>query len=266
MARKAGTFCVICGKSKRDNEFISHKNNLFDSKFSICRDCANEKANFDDIDSIIAMCELANLPYRQEIVEKLIRDDKEPDFGKYLRRLAPNNKFNSFKDSSFNDNAQSDNASTIKSKEEIEQRWGEGYTHEKYKFFEKQLAGLTEIKPPTTSLEYERYIQNIKLKDVLNEALQAGDSKAIPQLRKSYNDDLKELGFDSVLNAKDDSGESLGQKIQKFEMKSPIPDRGEFNDVSGISKYIAKWFVIPLKRTFGVANEEEVSSLYDTKD
>ena len=123
-----------------------------------------------------------------------------------------------------------------------------------------------DIKPPTTSLEYERYIQNVKLKDVLNDALQSGDSKAIPQLRKSYNDDLKELGFDVILNAQDESGETFGQKIKKLELAGPIINKDEFDDVSKISKYIRKWFVIPLKRTFGQASEVEVASLYETNE
>ena len=101
---------------------------------------------------------------------------------------------------------------------------------------------------------------------MLNKALHDGDFKAITQLRKSYNDDLKELGFDSVLNAKDDSGESLGQRIQKWETTKPVPDREEFEDASGIMKYILKWFIIPMRRNLGMADEKEVESLYDDTD
>lgn len=266
MQKKKNKVCIICGQEKRDDEFIKHKNNLLGEDFSICRQCANENTDFSSNESIEDMCRLANLPYRQELINQL--RDKEADkadFGLYIRRLAPY-KYNDFSDSSFSDTGNVEEPDNFKVTDTIIQRWGTHYTADKYEFFEKQLQGLIDVKPPTTSLEYERYIQNVKLKDVLNDALQAGDSKAIPQLRKSYNDDLKELGFDVILNAQDNSGETFGQKIKKLELKGPIIKKDEFADVSKISKYIKKWFVIPMKRTFGLASEEEVQSLYDTKE
>lgn len=270
--------CIICGEEKRKNELIKHKNTLIGNGFSICRRCANKNTDFSKNESIAAMCRLTDLPFIESLVDKL-RDTGKfkngPDFGIYVRRLAPYKKLQHFCDSQFDsfnyyhnnveETEKADNEKT-NSDEELEQRWGRGYTLEKYDFFEKQLAGLMDIKPPTTSLEYERYIQNVKLKDVLNDALQAGDSKAIPQLRKSYNDDLKELGFDVILNAQDESGETFGQKIKKLELAGPIINKDEFDDVSKISKYIRKWFVIPMKRTFGQASEEEVASLYETNE
>lgn len=270
--------CIICGEEKRKNELIKHKNTLIGDGFSICRRCANENTDFSKNESIAAMCRLTDLPFIESLVDKLRDADKfknGPDFGIYVRRLAPYKKLQHFCDSQFdsfnyyhNNVEETEKADNEKpnSDEELEQRWGRGYNLEKYDFFEKQLAGLMDIKPPTTSLEYERYIQNVKLKDVLNDALQAGDSKAIPQLRKSYNDDLKELGFDVILNAQDESGETFGQKIKKLELAGPIINKDEFDDVSKISKYIRKWFVIPMKRTFGQASEEEVASLYETSE
>ncbi|WP_225414901.1 hypothetical protein [Limosilactobacillus reuteri] len=278
MPKKKNDICIICGKEKRKNELIKHRNTLLGESFSICRQCANENTDFSNNESIVDMCMLTNLPFSISLVEKLRHDAKlqgEPDFGAYVQRLAPYKKMKDFGDSEFGNydyyhnvdtEKQSAGNQTFKVTDKIEQRWGDRYSVDKYEFFEKQLQGLIDIKPPTTSLEYERYIQNVKLKDVLNEALQSGDSKAIPQLRKSYNDDLKELGFDVILNAQDDSGETFGQKVKKLELKGPIVEKDEFSDVSKISHYVKKWFVIPMKRTFGRATEEEVASLYDTKD
>ena len=255
--------CVICGKAKGTREGLKHKNEVINKKFTICKDCANKTANFNDQQAVIDVCQLTNIPYVHSIAQKLMSDNDKVDFGMYMRKLAPYKRYNTFADSEFLQETNSDDNIAVTDK--VVQRWGEGYDPEKYAYFEAALTGLMAIKAATTSLEVERYVQNVKLKDVLNEALQGGDYKAISQLRKAYNDDLKELGFDSVLNAKDDSGESLGQRIQKYETTRPIPDRAEFEDASQIKKYIEKWFIIPLKRTFGLANEKEVESLYDEK-
>lgn len=229
---------------------------------TICRECANA-ADLTNEEEMIAYCQLANIPYVKSLVIEVVKDNKNPNFGQYMKKLAPYKRYETFSDSIFAEEDELQNDGGLKITEDIVQKWGEGYDEEKYAYFEAALKGLMAIKAATTSLEVERYIQNVKLKDVLNEALHDGDFKAITQLRKAYNDDLKELGFDSVLNAKDDSGESLGQRIQKWETTKPIPDREEFEDASGIIKYIKKWFIIPLRRNFGMADEKEVSSLYE---
>lgn len=261
----AGKTCIICGESKRSNQILRHKNGLLNNKLTICKDCAN-KTDLSNEEEMIAMCQLTNIPYVKKLVVEVITENKKPSFGLYMRKLAPYKRYESFSDSEFDENEQT-SPETLKVTDSIIQRWGEGYDEEKYAYFEAALKGLMAIKAATTSLEVERYIQNVKLKDVLNEALRDGDYKAISQLRKAYNDDLNELGFDSVLNSKDDSGESLGQRIQKWETTKPVPDKEEFEDASGIMKYVKKWFITPLRRNFGMADEKEVASLYedDTK-
>lgn len=261
----AGKICIICGKEKRPNLFLKHRNKLIADGYSICKDCANKIADFNDREKLISMCQLTNLPYVETLVVDLLKNNRQVTFGMYVKRLAPYKRFEQFSDSEFSDSQDEnlDNVSDFDVTDEIIQRWGENYDKEKYAYFEAALRGLMAIKAATTSLEVERYVQNVKLKDVLNEALQSGNFKAITQLRKAYNDDLKELGFDSVLNSKDDSGESLGQRIQKWETTKPIPDREEFADASGIMAYIKKWFITPLRRNFGMANEKEVAQLYE---
>lgn len=254
--------CIICGKAKRANQFLKHKNTWLADDFTICRDCANEKADFTDEKSVIMMCQLANIPYVKTLVVEVMKENDHPTFGMYMRKIAPYKRYISFADSVFDSEEELVNE-TFKVTNEVQQRWGTEYDKEKYIYFDSALKGLNEIKPATTSLEMERYVQNVKLKDVLNEALKSGDFKAITQLRKSYNDDLKELGFDSVLNSKDNSSETIGQRIQKYEMIKPVPDREEYDDASGIKRYVEKWFIIPLKRTFGLADEKEVASLYE---
>lgn len=252
--------CIICGKEKRSNQLLKHKNLLLGDKFSICRDCANNVANFDDEDLVIEMAQLANIPFVKTIYLDVKRTSKNPTFGAYQKKLAPYKKFQQFSDSVFTtENAAED----LKITPELEQRWGKDYDEEEYAYFESSLQGLIAIKPATTAFEIQRYVANVKLKDALDQAFKDRDPKAITALRKAYSEDSKDLGFDAVLSGNDDSGKSLGQRIQNWELSEPVPDSDKYEDAAGLKKYIEKWFVIPMKRTFGVASEKEVESLYE---
>lgn len=254
----AGRICVICGKEKRSNQLLRHKNLLLDDKFSICRDCANEVADFDKEESVIEMAQLANLPFVKNLYIDVKRNSKNPDFGKYLKKLAPYKKFETFSDSVFT----TDNATeTVDITPELERRWGKDYTEEEYAYFESVLQGLMAIKPATTAFEIQRYVANVKLKDAFDTALKEGDPKAIAALRKAYSDDSKDLGFDAVLSGNDDSGKSLTERIQKCELTEPVPDDDRYKDAEGLEKYIKKWFFLSMKKTLGLASEKEVEIL-----
>lgn len=256
----AGKICVICGKEKRSNQLLRHKNLLLGDNISICRDCANIVADFNNEESVIDMAQLANIPFVKNLYVDVKRNSKKPNFGDYLKKLAPYKKFKTFSDSVFT----TDNANeTVDITPELKRRWGKGYTEEEYAYFESVLQGLIAIKPATTVFEIQRYVANVKLKDAYDTALKDGDSKAISALRKAYSDDSKDLGFDAVLSGNDDSGKSLGQRIQTWELNDPVPDSDKYEDTAGLKKYINKWFVIPMKRTMGRASEKEVESLYE---
>lgn len=252
--------CIICGKPKRVTEAIKHKNETINESFVICKECANS-VDFNDENSVIAMCQLANLPFIKKLIIKLMTENDSPTFGNYMQRLAPYKKYEVFADSDFTDGEESEIQSQGKVSDKMKARWGDDHPTEKYASFENSLRNLMAIKPAATAFELKRYVQNVKLESVLNEALYGGDYKAIYQLRKSYNDDLKELGFDTVLNAKEDTIDNLGQRIQKWEETKPIPDRKEYEDVSSISKYFQKYFLTPLRRNFNMATEEELEEL-----
>lgn len=240
-----------------------HKNPLLSEGFAVCKECCNSLANVEEKDSMIAVCQLMNIPYVEEIAAEIRENNKI--FGDYLRKIAPSKKYQSFADSAFKKESKKpqDKYSDIEITTEVIQKWGSGYSKQQYADFELFLEYLTSIKQPSTQYELMRYIQNVQLKTVLNESLKDGDAKAISSMRKAYADDVKELGLDSVLNAKSDTGENLGQRIKFYENNKPIPDSEEYEDVANIKSYVTKWFIIPMKRAFGMASEEEVSSLYD---
>ena len=263
VARTTTSICLICGESKKISQMNKNKNELLHSNFSVCKDCCNSVASVDDKTTMIAVCQLMNIAYVEKIATEIRENNKI--FGDYLRKIAPSKKYQFFSDSDFKEetNKPQNNYGEIEITQELIQKWGSGYSQQEYADYESSLEYLMNIKEPSTQFELMRYITNVQLKKVLNDSLKDGDSKAITAMRKAYADDLKELGLDSVLNAKSDTGENLGQRIKFYENNKPIPDREEFDDVAGIKGYVSKWFIIPLKRVFGMATEEEVGSLYD---
>lgn len=255
--------CIICGEIKQNRYFVSHKNTFLDENYSFCKDCVNNITDFTSQESVMNVCQLLNVPYIKRLHASIIEKHEELTMTYYLKRLAPFKKYNVFADSDYADDDEDDVVVEFEVTPEMIQKWGTDYPPETYSYFENELRNLIAIRKPQSEFEMRRYIQNVKLSLVLNTALREGDAKTIPNLRKSYNDDLKDLGFDEVLNAKDDDGQTLGQRIQRFEKTKPIPDRDEFEDVSMIEKYFKKWFQIPIKRNLGLATEEEVQSLYE---
>ncbi|KRN10819.1 hypothetical protein [Liquorilactobacillus mali] len=253
--------CVICGKIKRVRQIVKHKNLLLNDDAVICTDCANDIGKPEHKDELISLCQLMNIPYVDSMVKEVFDDGKL--FTDYLKKIAPSKKYVTFLDSEFEVVNQVDKQNDFQVTDEIEQKWGAGYQQDEYYNFELSLKRLTNIKTPNTQFELMRYIQNVKLQTALDQSLKLGDSNAIQKLRKSYSEDLKDLGLDSVLNAADDGMKTLGQRIKDWENNEPIPEKKSLEDVDNIKEYISKWFVIPMKRVFGLADESEVNELYD---
>ena len=257
--------CIICGRPRSASECLKHRNDLLGIAFTICKECANECADFSDETSIINICRLANLPFVHDIYYKLVRDTDRPNFSLYMQKIAPYKKFIDYNDSVFDSVENTQPVEQIEVTDKIIVRWGDGLTPEKYAYLEKALQSLLDIKPATTVLEINRYVQNIKLKESFDQALSDGDYRAISQLRKAYEEDLKSLGLDAVLSSKDNSSKNIGQKIRDVEMTRPIPERDEYKDAAKIEAYIDKWFVTNMKRNFGLASEEEQEALYENE-
>ena len=80
--------CIVCGKEKRPNQLLKHKNDLLNDQMTICRECANA-ADLTNEEEMIAYCQLANIPYVKSLVIEVVKDNKNPNFGQYMKKLAP---------------------------------------------------------------------------------------------------------------------------------------------------------------------------------
>lgn len=260
-SKREGTVCVICGETKPAYNFVKHRNDVMSDNVGFCKDCVRDNVDEKDNNSVLDMLRLLNIPYVNEVWENALSKESESTFTKYLQLVASKRSYKDFSDTerAGTENPLDDFVVT----REMTVRWGAGKSKDQYYDMEASYERLCSIKQPTTKFEEELYVKNVKLGQALDDALESGDSKTIPSLRKTYTDDLKNLGLDLTSVGAEEVG-SLGTRIRDWELTKPIPvpDK-ELSDVDNIQGYIEKYFVIPLKRVFGLASEDEVNSLYE---
>lgn len=261
MSKRVEVVCMLCGEPKTTHQLVKHRNDLLNEKSGFCKNCIKEHVDIENVGSVKEMLRLLNIPFVDSVWGNAVEKEQDNAFGKYLQLIATKKKFKNFMDSDFSNGE--DSVGELEITEEMIARWGAGMAKDDYYVLEVSYKSLCKIKEPATTLEETRYVQNVMLKSTLDEALRSGDHKAITPLKKAYGTDLKELGLDVDALSKEDT-RTLGTRIQEWERNAPIPEMSaEFEDVDGIKEYVNKYFVIPMKRVFGRATEEEVSTLYD---
>lgn len=259
--KKNNAVCLICGEEKALHNFSKHRNEQLSSNVGFCKDCVRDSVDPEDKDSVIDMLRLLNIPFLNDVWENAIQKEKESPFSKYLQMIATKRKYKTFSDGESIQVGTPDDEFQIT--REMIARWGSGKSKDDYFSMETKYETLANIKEPQTAFEKELYVQNVKLSKTLDKALESGDSKTIPQLSKAYKEDLKKLGLD-IGSSNTDESSSIGTRIQVWENTKPIPSlSSEFDDVDNIKGYVNKYFVVPMKRVFGRATQEEVDALYD---
>lgn len=257
--------CLLCGEKKNKRLITKDRNEHISDKFGFCKECVANNVDDNVLSSVINMLRMLNIPFVEDVWENAFDKEEENAFNKYLQLIATQKKYKVFADSEY----ESGDPNTV-SKDDFEvtddliTRWGVKDSKEEYIELEGLFNQLLKIKEPSTSHEERRYVQNVKLGKAMDETLESGDVKAVPQLRKAYIEDLENLGL-NVDSNDDEAEKTLGTRILEWEKHSPIPTSEEYTDVDGIEAYVRKWFLLPMKRVFGRASEEEISELYEEK-
>lgn len=252
----------MCGEEKSDRYMNKHRNESFNEDYGFCKDCMNMYTKDNDIDSVIDSLRMMNIPFVNYIWENAVDTGGNSVFSKYLQLIATQKRYSDFNDSEYDLTADDGNHSFVEVTDEIIAKWGMRDDENEYIELEYLYNSLIKIKEPATLFEEKRYVQNVKLGKAVDTALETGDVKSVPQLRKAYADDLKDLGLDVKQSSEDDT-RTLGVRIAEWERHDPIPESNEFDDVDNIKEYVSKWFLIPMKRVFGRASEEEINKLYE---
>lgn len=261
MAKKKGITCVICGEEKANHNFVKHRNEIMSNNIGFCKDCVRDNVDAKDNNSVVDMLRILNIPFVSDVWENALEKDRDNSFTRYLQLIATRRSYKDFSDTE--KHGSGDSLDDFEITKSMVARWGAGKSKEQYYDMELSYERLCSIKQPATKFEEELYVKNAKLSQALDDALESGDSKTIPSLRKTYSDDLKNLGLDLTSTASEDVG-SLGTRIRDWELNKPIPKADkDLKDVDKVESYINKFFVIPMKRVFGMASEDEVNSLYE---
>lgn len=260
MATKKQAKCLICAQPRPAYQMISHRNEEISEHFGFCKDCVRELAKRNN--GAMKTMRLLNIPYIHDLWIRSQNDEPINPFSRYLQLIAPKKMYKNFLDSEYG--RLHDERATIKITEEIVARWGTGseWTNDRYVEHEMALDDLKRIKQPATTLEEKRYIENVRLGKRLQDEIENGKATDIRALKQTYAQDLRELGLDIETVSKEDT-RTLGTRIRDWERSEPLPELSpEFSDVDRIQKYIQKYFLIPMKRVFNQATEEEINSLY----
>lgn len=238
-----------------------HRNENISEEVGFCKPCLKE-IDGKNVELSKDMMRLMNVPFVSSVWENAIEQGGDNPFPKYLQLVATKRNYKDFADSD-NDRDIEGTGVDLENQDKLVVRWGIQEDPNTYIELEASYKNLTSIKPPSTVLDEKRYAQIVMIERKLNNALfTGGDTKDVTAFKKLYEDNLRAMGLDVDASSKDEEL-VLGKRIAEWEKEAPIPIDSNLDDVDGIKEYVNKWFVIPMKRVFGRATEEEIQSLYD---
>ena len=263
--------CIVCGQTLTARQFVSHRNVKMNDGVGICKNCVYE-VNVKDRPEVIDMFRMLNIPFDEQLFDEILNvEEKDKVLANYLRAIARRKDLIDFLDSSIfredsiaeDEEHKNEDLDNFEITPKVIGRWGAGKDKEEYMTLEYAYKMLADTKPPSTLLEETRYVQNVKLKITYDQALDDGVAKDIKIAKEAYTKDLKELGLDTI--SANDELKLIGIRIKEWELHDPVPETDEeLKDVNMIQDYIRKFFLIPMKRVFNFATQEEINELNST--
>lgn len=250
--------CVICGEEKNSRDMLTHRNENMADNVGFCKICVQEQVDHTDLETVTNMLRLLNIPFVDSIWDVAVSSEVKYIFSKYLQLMV----FQKGKYATFMDGEFPTKEEAVDVNDEMIAKWGQQESENDYRVLEIIYDSFTEIKKPNGRFERDRYVQCAKLKKMLDDALNGGDVKEIKDLRKSYEDELNALNL-NIKDSEEDT-KTYGEMIKAYEEHSPVPEPDDdLKDIDGISKYVKKNFLNPVKRMLGYASEEEEQEIYE---
>jgi len=162
--------CLKCLKDKnKDNNFYNSYNSWHsDGKMPYCKNCLKNELKEDNPVSVKEVLRVIDKPYRYDMWQDAIKDKKDT-LGTYLKNINFNNKYDTYADSvleegdkqGFNEKSNQKDEEFIVT-DELEEKYGSGYTDEEYRAFEKKYKKLTKNYTEQTSMHSENLIIYIR--------------------------------------------------------------------------------------------------------
>lgn len=166
--------CTKCKKELAKTNFYNSTSPMFDGKVPICKNCIKELIDYDDINSIYSVLQTMDIPFLYDYYNKS-EDSKGDTFGIYVRMCnsLPQLKLLHWKDSIFEKDIVETKIKNKKNnkyeiedmtREQLEDKYGIGYTDEEYYCFEKKWRKLADGYGQKTSIHTESLTNYIRFR------------------------------------------------------------------------------------------------------
>lgn len=249
-----------CGKEYTLDKFYSADEDLYaDGKLHMCKNCVNQLIEEKGFDGLILILRAMNRPFLQSLWNGNWKD--------YIKMISS---LHQYKNLTFNDSEFTGDAIKFTPKvkvideenndldydiEELEKKWGKGFTLDDYIFLENEYKELI------NHYECDTYAMEILFQEIAHLRLtikKARESnKSVDKELKTLQDLLGSANIKPVQETGANAPEhaTFGTLIKKYENERPIPEPAEeWKDVDGITRYFY-WFLGHLCRMMGVKND-----------
>lgn len=179
--------CMKCKKEKaKENNYYNSNSKMFDGKTPICKACIKSMIDYDDMDTVYDTLQQLDIGFHYEYWN-IAEGSKYDTLGKYITMSNSLSQLKGFtwKDSVF------ENTKISQTKEEVDkistdsftvtekiiEKFGEGYTPEEYRQFEKKYNKLINNYGEKTALHTEGLLSYIRFRVKEEMATASGNVK-----------------------------------------------------------------------------------------
>lgn len=265
--------CLTCTKEYAESSFYLHRNPLINEKFGFCKKCVKEYVKPEEMDTLYDFLRTMDIPYLKDFW-KTANDSQNETIGTYFKNLSlKQNRDLRFKDS--DDLTAKTTKATLTEvnyddfdiTEEIIRRWGRNLEFEDYVQLEEEFHNLGGYEAETTI--QERLFKNMaRTQWMANKALEEGDHNKYEKMMKTLSIQMQDANVKpvQVKSASEDGGlKSWGEWVKRIEEKEPCIDEGNMFEPKFVKNYMNRYFMTPMKRVFGLAQDTDVEDLNSEK-
>lgn len=272
--------CIDCKKKLKLSNFYNSNDPLSDGKAPICKPCIKKIINYDDIKTIYSVLRSMNMPF----IYNLWDDQNKKGgniFGLYVRLInsLPNYKGLTWEDSTFCDSedqaehgSKNMNSSTDEEHSNLINKWGEGYSSEEYRAFERKYGMLKNNYQEKTAMHTEALLTYIRYRVKEELATAKGDSKSAKDWGALAKDAATAAKINpSQLSQSDlsDGLDNFGQLVRSVEQAVDIiPILPQFKERPNDKVDFTIWCYVNYIRDLKglpLASYEEIYSFYEAR-
>jgi hypothetical protein len=234
MSKNEKKSCLKCEKTKIPSKFfLSNSNNHKDGRYPVCKDCLKEDLHTNDLESVKDLLLELNRPFLHSLWESSIEEHKRTEkelFGLYMKNLILNFKTLTWKDSEAESKVEQISPNKIRNTQfevtdELISKWGEGYTPEEFRSFERKYALLKNNYQEKTAMHTEALLTYIRYRVKEELATAKGeikDAKEWGQLAQKAAQDAKINPSQLSKSDLSDGLDTFGQLVRSVEQAVDI--------------------------------------------